>query len=96
MLLLHTILNIQLLQYVMLHRADYNDGAGICKQYSSFKWHITGISGCGGLKLPSTSYATDDNDGAAVCMHYPNLQQIVRHTNVMDGENSALPLQLCY
>ena len=31
---LYTIWNIQLLQYVMLHR-DYNDGAGICKQYSS-------------------------------------------------------------
>ena len=37
------------------------------------------------------SYATDNNDGAAVCEHHPSLQQIVWHTNIMGGENSAPP-----
>ena len=32
---------------------------------------------------------TDDTNGAAVCTHHSSLQQIVWHTNIMGGENSA-------
>ena len=32
---------------------------------------------------------SDDNDGAAVCKLHSNLQQIVWHTNIMGGKNSA-------